>query len=151
MMFGIMHLVHVLAAFLWVGYAFILVMNSSTLATYVGDNDRPSAWAALLGSLNIWLWGAIIATWVSGGWLMFYYFGGFGQAGAHVDTMFLLAFIMTLMTIAEFIVTRPKFNKAVAGGDGELAAAKLKAILRHGKIILVLGILTTAVASYGPF
>ena len=144
-----MHVLHVVAAAIWIAVGFVMVLNDPVWPRRGAENT--AAWGRLLTRLTPWHWGAVIVSWLTGIWLMFVYFGGFGKAGAHVDTMFLLAVIMTLIVGAEYAVSRPRLRRALASGETEAAERRIRAILRHGKAIFFLGLLTAAIASYGDF
>ena len=150
MSYKLAHVVHVLAAVIWIGALLVIYFNDRVVQTNTGNGREQERMAAILNQLYPWVWSGILAAWVTGIWMMFFVFDGFGAAGAHVDTMFLLALIMTVMFAAEYFISRPRLMAAL-GKDPDTVGQRLRAIIRHSKIALLLGLLTVAVASYGTF
>ena len=125
----------------------MLTIGPSAIKPNIDSEDTKSIWTILLSKVSIWIWLSIIIIWATGIYMMM----AFGFRGPHVDAMATLALIMTIMTAVEYALTRRKFAAALGAGDQDAANQKLRAILRHGKIIFWLGVIAIAVASYGPF
>ena len=83
--------------------------------------------------------------------MMFFFYDGFGKAGAHVDLMFLLGLIMTVLFVYDAFGPSRRFRRAVASNDQQGKVNALNGFVQLARIGAVIGLLTIAVASYGPF
>ena len=150
MAFHLSLVVHVLAAVVWVGG---LVLMAFALPAPSGqDTDAQSGvWLVTLRRFSVGVHIAVIASWGTGIWMMFFFYDGFGKAGAHVDIMFLLGLIMTVLFVYDAVGPSRRFRRAVANNDQQEKINALNGFVRLARIGAVIGLLTIAVASYGPF
>ena len=150
MAFHLSLVVHVLAAVVWVGG---LVLMAFALPAPSGqDTDVQSGvWQVTLRRFSVWVHVAVIASWGTGIWMMFFFYDGFGKAGAHVDLMFLLGLIMTALFVYDAFGPSRRFRRAVASNDQQGKVNALNGFVQLARIGAVIGLLTIAVASYGPF
>jgi len=139
MTFGWMHVIHVLAATIWVGGAFILALPVWRALGAGSDSDKTQIWGDFARAFSIWAWISMILLWVSGFWLIIE-FTGFG-AGMHIDLMMTIAIPMTIV----FLIGEFAYRKKT--GDD----AMVKKLRRMTHIVAWLGIITVGVASWGPF
>ena len=145
MLWNLTHSLHVLAGVLWVG---------SLVATIVGigmlgrepDDASMSAYRWLSGKVVMWIHIAMLLSWATGIAMMFFFYGGFGAAGAHVDTMFMTALLMTVVLIGSMAGPAKRFSRAGSNSEARIA---LDGVRKYAITGLVLALLTVGVASFG--
>jgi uncharacterized membrane protein len=133
----------------WVGGMFVLhVVVRPAAAGLLPPPQRLPMLAAVLGRFFFWVSIAIVAILASGIGLVA---GAGGFANAHVSVHFM--FVIGLAMMAIFLHIRvapfPRLQRAVAATDWPTAARNLDTIRKLVVTNLVLGIVTTAVATIG--
>ncbi len=136
---------HVISSAIWVGGLFFILLTLRGAAAALPDDTATPLWQRVMGRFTNWVWLCIFLSWLTGVWMMFFFYDGFGSV--HVDTMFLTALIMTVVFHIDVIGPQRRL-KAAAAGDGAAAAALSRSML-YKWISLVLGILTIAIAYIG--
>lgn len=141
--------VHVLSSAIWVGGLFFILLTLRGATAELPSITATPLWLSVIGRFTNWVWLCIILSWVTGVWMMFFFLGGFGAAGAHVDTMFLTALIMTVVFHIDVIGPQRRLKAAATeAGDSGVAAALSRSMM-YKWISLVFGILTIAIAYLG--
>ena len=150
-----MHLLiplHLLAALIWVGGMFFayVVLRPSAAAT-LEPPLRLTLWAGSFKRFFPWVWASIIVLLASGLMLIFNYLGGFAGVPAYVHIMFTLGLIMMAIFMHVFFAPYRRLRAAVDARDWETAGKNLNQIRRMVGINLLLGLITTIIASAGRY
>jgi uncharacterized membrane protein len=147
----LLYSLHVLGAVLWVGgMAFALFALRPALAGL----DPPARLAVHEGALRrffLVVWHAMPALLLTGGALMFFWYGGFRSSGWHVHFMLATGLIMAAVFAALFFGPFRAFRAARERGDLRAAAAGADKVRRLVTVNFALGLLTVAVAAWGRF
>jgi len=132
---------HVVAAVVWVGgmfFAYVVVRPSAgTLEPPV----RLTLWAGVFKRFFPWVWMAVVILIVSGYWLIFGWFKGFGSSPAHVHVMHLIGWVMAVLFVYLYYKIYPSFVSAIKVENWQDAGAALNRIRQIILINLVLGII----------
>lgn len=139
--------VHVLSSSIWVGGLFFILLTLRGAAAPLSAETATPLWQRTMGRFTNWVWLCILLSWLTGVWMMFFFYDGFGSV--HVDTMFLTALIMTVIFHIDVIGPQRRLKAAAADADDGAAAAALSRSMLYKWISLVLGILTIAIAYLG--
>lgn len=113
--------------------------------------ERLALWRRVFGRFFPWVGAAVVVLLLSGYWLTFVTFGGFGAIGVHVHVMQLTGWLMFLLFGHLFFVPWRRYQQAVEAGDGAAAGRWLGQIRLIVMINLLLGLLTIAIGSSGRF
>ena len=132
--------VHIVAAAVWVGGMFFayVVLRPST-----GELDPPvrlSLWAGVFKRFFPWVWMSVIALMLSGYWLIFGWFKGFGSSPGYVHVMHLLGWLMALLFVYMYYKIYPSFVSAVNSESWADAGAAMNRIRQIVLINLILGV-----------
>jgi len=141
--------VHLVGVVVWVGGMFVLHFAvRPAAASQLPPPQRLPLLARALERFFFWVSVAIVAILASGIGLIL---GAGGIANAHVSVHVMLAIGAAMMAIFLFIrfVPFPRLQLAVVASDWPTAAANLDLIRRLVVTNLVLGLVTTAVATIG--
>lgn len=141
--------VHLVGVLIWVGGMFVLHFAvRPAAAAQLPPPQRLPLLGQVLGNFFFWVTLAVIAILASGLGLILGA-GGFANAHASVHAMFALGLLM--MAIYAVIRLRhfPRLQRAVAAQQWPVAAGCLDAIRKLVLTNLLLGLLTTAVATIG--
>ncbi len=138
---------HVISSAVWVGGLFFILLTLRSAAAPLSREAATPLWQRVIGRFTNWVWLCVLLSWLTGLWMLFFFYDGFGAL--HVDTMFLTALIMTVVFHIDVIGPQRKLKRvADNAGDEEFAAALSRSML-YKWIGLVFGILTIAVAYLG--
>jgi uncharacterized membrane protein len=147
-MYGLMLVIHTLAAVIWVGGMFFAFMALRPAVNALLDPHlRLPLWKQVFERFFLWVWIAILSLFGSGLWIIFFVFGGMGATPIHVHTMLATGLLMTLLFTFMFFLPYQKMRRAVEQHDIGAAAKHLVAIRRVIDINLILGALTLVIAS----
>jgi len=142
---------HALFATIWVGglvFAFMVLRPSVDV---MPAPDRLALLARIFRRFFVWIWHAVVLMPLTGYAVMFMLYGGFRGADGFIHAMQGLGWIMTIAFLALFFGPYPAFRKAVAAGDWQAAAPRLKTMRAIIAFNLVLGLLTVAIGAGGRF
>lgn len=143
---------HLLSAVIWVGGMFFAyVALRPVAASLLEPAPRLNLWAQTFAKFFLWVWCAIILLPVTGFWLVFNAFDGFGAIGAHVHIMTLLGIVMILIFLFVYFIPYLQLRLALLSSDFANAAKHLARIRIAIGINLMLGLTTVAVASAGRY
>ena len=143
--------VHVLATVIWVGGMFFSYVILRPASAVLDGPDRLALWRDVLSRFFNWVWAVVIAIIVSGYGLVYGYFGGMGNVGVHVHLMSVTAWLMIAVFLVAYFLPFRRFKAALYDGDRPGAARHMIAIRRLILTNLILGLLTTALGTAGPF
>jgi uncharacterized membrane protein len=149
---GVALLLHVLAAVIWVGGMFFAyVVLRPVAAEQLEPPQRLALWAGVFGHFFPWVFAAIGILLLTGFWMVFSFYGGFGAVGQYVHLMLWLGIVMMLIFMHVFFASFKRLKLAVVAEDWALGARKLAQIRLLIAINLVLGVCVIAVASGGRY
>jgi uncharacterized membrane protein len=147
----LLYALHVLGAVLWVGgMAFALLALRPALAG-LEPAARLAVQEGALRRFFLVVWHAMPALLLTGGALMFFWYGGFRGSGWHIHTMSATGLAMAAVFAALFFGPFRAFRAARAAGDLPGAAANADKVRRLVTVNFALGLLTVAVAAWGRF
>jgi uncharacterized membrane protein len=141
--------VHLIGVVIWVGGMFVLhVAVRPAAAAQLPPPQRLPLLATALGRFFFWVSIAIIAILASGIGLIL---GAGGFANAHLSVHLMFAIGLVMMGVFLHIRFAPfsRLRRAVAASDWPTAASNLDLIRKLVVTNLVLGIVTTGVATIG--
>lgn len=143
---------HTLAAVVWVGGMFFAYMAlRPAAAATLEPPQRLALWSKALERFFLWVWIMIIVLPVTGYWMIFLVFGGFGNVGRHVHIMQTTGIIMIMIFLHVFFAPYRRMNQAIAAGEFAQAGTELGRIRRLVGVNLVLGLLTIVIATGGGY
>ncbi len=143
--------VHALAAVVWVGgMAFAYLFARPALGALEGP-QRQTFWRGTFARFFPVVWGTVALLLVTGYYMIFVTYGGFGQVGVHVHVMHLLGLVMTAIFAHVFFAPWRRFARAVDAGDGQTAAKNIETIRKLVAVNLTLGAIVVAIGSGGRF
>ncbi len=148
----LLYSLHVLGAVLWVGgMAFALLALRPALAGLEAPAARLAVQEGALRRFFLIVWHAMPALLLTGGALMFFWYGGFRGSGWHIHAMFTTGLVMAAVFAALFFGPWRRFRAARRRGDLPAAAADAEKVRRLVTVNFALGLLTVAVAAWGRF
>lgn len=133
--------VHLVAATVWVGGLFFAYIVLRPSAMSLEPPERLTLWAGVFKRFFPWVWMAIIVLILSGYWLIFGWFKGFGSSPGYVHLMHLIGWVMSLLFVYLYYKIYPVFKNAIAQKDWPAGAAALNRIRHVVLVNLVLGLL----------
>ena len=143
---------HLLTATIWVGGMFFTYMVLRPVAaTLLEPPLRLTLWSQVFGRFFPWVWIAIIILPTTGLWMIFAELGGMKAIGTHIHVMLLLGTIMIALFLHVFFAHYRKLNTALTTNDMPTAGQQLNKIRRLIGLNLILGLITTVIASAGRF
>ena len=143
---------HLLTATIWVGGMFFTYMVLRPVAaTLLEPPLRLTLWSQVFGRFFPWAWVAIIILPTTGLWMIFAELGGMKAIGTHIHVMLLLGTIMIALFLHVFFAHYRKLNTALTTNDMPTAGQQLNKIRRLIGLNLILGLITTVIASAGRF
>ena len=149
MLWNLSNVLHTLAAVVWVGGMFFAYMALRPSMAGLSPEDALPLWRRTLQKFLRWVLGTVVVLWATGIYMMFFVLSGFGSAGAHVDTMFTLALVMTGLFFYLNHGPFRTFKYAADARDFETAGKVLQTVRKIVATNLVLGILTIVIAAWG--
>lgn len=143
---------HVLAAVIWVGGMFFAhQMLRPVAASLLEPPLRQPLWVGVFGRFFPWVWVSIVLILATGYWMLFGFFGGFGQVGKHVHLMHGLGLIMVALFLYVFFVPYQKLKQAVAAQAWPQGKGHIDRIRDVVGINMILGLITIAIAAGGRY
>jgi uncharacterized membrane protein len=142
---------HALAATIWVGGMFFVLVALRPAAGVLEPAQRIALFAAALPRFLAWVWGAVAILLVTGYWVIFRLYGGFAATPVHVHVMQLTGGLMMVFFAVLWFGPFQRFRTAAAAGDGPTAAAALDRIRWIVATNLALGLLTSAIGAGGAY
>ncbi len=149
---GIAVLLHVVSVVVWVGGMFFAYMALRPVAAgQLEPPQRLRLWAGVFARFFPWVWAAVALILATGLWMVFAVFGGIGPSGLYIDLMLGVGIVMMLIFFHVFFAPYKRLQRAVAAEDWPTGGKALGQIRMLIGINLVLGLVTTAIASGGRF
>jgi uncharacterized membrane protein len=143
---------HLLASILWIGGMFFAYMALRPVAaTLLEPSQRLPLWSQVFARFFPWVWVAVIVLPVTGLWMVYSVFGGFGQTGLYIHLMAGIGTLMILLFLHIFFSPYRRLNQALAANQLPEAGKRLAQIRLIIAINLALGLLVTVIASAGRF
>ena len=143
---------HLLAVVIWVGGMFFAYMALRPVAaTLLEPPLRMPLWSQTFARFFPWVWASVIALPVTGYWMIFNVFGGFGSLALYIHIMQGVSMLMTLIFLHVYFAPYPRLKRAVAAGDFAAAGKQLATIRKLIGINLILGLLLIVIASSGRY
>jgi uncharacterized membrane protein len=143
---------HLLATVVWVGGMFFahMALRPAALATLEPPQRLP-LWVTTFGRFFPWVWVAIILLLFTGLWMMFNYFGGMAGSPVYIHVMLGIGLLMMAIFMHIFFAPYQRLKRAVAAQDWPVAGRQLNQIRLLVTTNLILGLLTTVIASAGRY
>lgn len=132
---------HIVAATVWVGGMFFAYVVLRPTSTALEPPHRLPLWAGVFKRFFPWVWMAIVILLLTGYWLIFNWFKGFGSTPPYVHVMHLLGWVMIVLFVYLYYKHYPAFVAAVKSENWQNAAAAMNSIRQIILINLVLGML----------
>ena len=143
---------HVLAAIIWVGGMFFAHMILRPSAVLVLDPPlRLNLWIQVFKRFFFWVWISIFLILATGYWMVFSFYGGFGNLPIHIHIMHGLGILMVLVYLHVFFSPYRKLRHAVIMEDYPEGALRLGQIRSLVGFNILLGLATAAVAAAGRY
>ena len=143
---------HLLSAVVWVGGMFFAHQMLRPVAAELLDPPlRQPLWVGVFNRFFPVVWGIIILIPITGYWMIFEVFGGFGNVGLHVHIMQAIGWLMILLFLYIYFGPFRKLKAAVAEKAWPNGKAHLDRIRDIVGINMLLGIITIAIASGGRY
>ena len=140
---------HSLAAVIWVGGMFFAYMVLRKATAELDPPVRLRLWRGALEQFFNWVFASILVLLVTGYWMLFWFFGGFGGAGVHIHVMHLTGLVMVALFFHLYFAPWKRMQRAVDLEDYPAAAKQLGQIRWIVMTNLILGLFTVAVGSSG--
>lgn len=131
---------HLAAAAIWVGgmfFAYIVLRPSSDM---LDPPQKLGLWAGVFKRFFPWVWMSVIILIVTGYWLIFSWFKGFGSTPGYVHLMHIMGWIMALIFVYLYYKIYPAFKQAVQSENWPEAGASMGRIRQLILINLILGL-----------
>jgi len=141
---------HAIAATVWVGGMFFMVVVLRPSVQTIDAPQRLPIMAVTLRKFFPWVWMAIVILFGTGYWLVMA-LGGFSVVVTYVHIMHLLFWLMAALFAFMYFVPNKAFRTAVEQGNNEVAAQALARIRIIVTINLVLGIALIAIVTGGRY
>ena len=143
---------HALAAVIWVGgMAFAYSFLRPATAEVLEGPQRLALWRAVFRRFFIIVWISVAILLLTGYWMIFGVFGGFGNVGVHVHIMHGLGILMMLLFAHVFFAPWRRYRQALDNSDLTTATGKLNQIRMLVGINLLLGIIVVIIGSSGRY
>jgi uncharacterized membrane protein len=120
-------------------------------ASQLEPAQRLRLWGGVFARFFPWVWAAVALILVTGLWMVFAVFGGIGPSGLHIDLMLGIGIAMMLIFFHVFFASYKRLQRAIAAEDWQTGGKALGQIRMLIGVNLVLGLVTTAIASGGRF
>ncbi|MFA7521573.1 MAG: CopD family protein [Halothiobacillaceae bacterium] len=149
-MIGLLKVIHLLAAVLWIGGVFYAYAILRPSLGHLSGPDRVTLWDRVFTRFFRWVWVLIAALLISGYGMLFMSFGGFASPG-YLHGMQLFGWL----TIAVFVVLAfgpyRRLHVTVAAEDWPRAGETIPRIRRLVHVILWLGLISIAIGGGGAY
>ena len=140
---------HVLAAVLWVGGFFFILVILRPASIRIEPPQRFRLFAKVFLWFFPWVWGAIVVLLVTGYWMLLGGPGGFLNADLHVHVMQVLGIAMMLIFGHLYHVPYRRFRAAVEQEDWAKTNYLANRMRRAIRWNLMFGVIVIIVASSG--
>jgi len=143
---------HIIATIIWVGGMFFAYMALRPAAAQVLEPPlRLALWVQVFKRFFFWVWLSIIVILASGYWMIFGFYGGFGNIGTHIHIMHGLGIVMVLIFMHVFFSPYRRLRHAVIVEDYPEGGRRLSQIRTLVGINILLGLATAAIAAAGRY
>lgn len=142
---------HVLAAVVWVGGMFFAIMVLRLAAGEIEPPVRAPLWGRVFAKFFPWVWISALVLPVTGYWLIFSVWGGFGALPFHGHLMHGLGLVMIAVYLHLWFAPYARFRTALAAADLPKAGAELDRIRVLVSANLALGLVTAAIGASGRY
>ena len=143
---------HLLAAAIWVGGMFFAYMALRPAAAAVLEPPlRLQLWVQAFKLFFVWVWLSIIVILVTGYWMLFAVFGGFGNAGLHIHIMHGAGILMVLIYLHVFFAPYRRLRHAIVIQDYSAGGKQLAIIRKLIALNLSIGLIVLIIASGGRY
>lgn len=143
---------HLLAAAIWVGGMFFAYMALRPAAAAVLEPPlRLQLWVQVFKLFFVWVWLSIIVILVTGYWMLFAVFGGFGNAGLHIHIMHGAGILMVLIYLHVFFAPYRRLRHAIVIQDYSAGGKQLAIIRKLIALNLAIGLIVLIIASGGRY
>lgn len=141
---------HVVAALIWVGGLFFLLMAARPAAFSMPVSERMPLFSKMLGRFFLWVWLSIIVLLVTG-YMMIHALGGMAVVPSTVHIMQGLGWLMVLMFGHIFFAPWRRMRTALHAGALMDASRALNQIRVLASIALILGLIVVVIAAGGRY
>jgi uncharacterized membrane protein len=128
---------------------FFAYMILRPAAGFLDPPHRLQLWDDVFRRFFVWVWIAVAALPATGYAQVFLDFGGFAEAGPHVQAMHIIGWVMILLFLFLYFVTYRVYRRAVADGHWQEAGKQLNTIRRVVATNMVLGLVTAVIGASG--
>lgn len=143
---------HTIASILWVGGMFFAHMILRPAAVQVLEPPlRLNLWVQVFKRFFVWVWMSIIVILATGYWMVFGFYGGFGNIGTHIHIMHGLGILMVLVFLHVFFSPYRKLRHAVIIEDFAEGGKRLAQIRKLVGFNILLGLATAGIAAAGRY
>ncbi len=143
---------HLLAAVIWVGGMFFAhQVLRPVAANQLEPPLRQPLWVGVFNRFFPWVWVAIITIPLTGYWMVFGVFGGFGHVGLYVHIMHGLGLLMIAIYLYVYFVPFQRLKKAVQAQSWPEGKGHIDRIRDMVGINTILGIITIAIGAGGRY
>ena len=150
MMTGLLKVIHLLAAVLWIGGVFYAYAILRPSVGYLSGPDRRTLCARVFARFFGCVWVLIAALLISGYGMLFTAFGGFASAG-YLHAMQLFGWLTIIAFVVLAFGPYRRLHAAVAAEDWPRAGEMIPRIRRLVHIILWLGVVSIVVGGGGAY
>ena len=142
---------HVLAALIWVGGLFFILLILRPASIRIEPPQRFRLFAKVFSRYFPWVWGAIAPLLITGYWMLFSRLGGFAEAGLHVHVMQALGIAMMLIFGQLYHTPYKRFRAAVEEENWAKTNYQANRMRRAIRWNLLLGLIVFIVATTGRY
>jgi uncharacterized membrane protein len=140
---------HLIAAVIWVGGMFFAIYVLRLAAGAMEPPDRLALWGRAFQKFFPWVWMAIIILPLSGYYMVFEGYTGFGDLPIPYHIMHGLGLLMIALFLHMWFAPYARFKKALAAGEFPEAAKNLNIIRIIVTLNLWLGLINIAMGVSG--
>ncbi len=140
---------HILAALIWVGGLFFILMILRPASIRVEPSQRFRLFDKVFSRYFPWVWAAIAVLLITGYWMLYARLGGFSEAGLHVHVMQGLGIVMMLIFGHLYYAPYKHFRTAVGEANWAKTNYQANRMRRALRWNLLLGLVVFIVAVTG--
>lgn len=145
---------HGIAATLWIGGMFFAYVVLRPAIVLMEPHRRLGLWAGVFKRFFPWVWVSVAVLLVTGYWMVFRVFDGFGSSPLYVHAMHGLGLLMVALYVYLYYLPYPLLKQHVSNEDWPAASKALNRIRHIVLVNLVLGLIllfTVYAGRYGLF
>jgi uncharacterized membrane protein len=143
---------HLLASVIWVGGMFFAYMALRPVAGSLLEPPlRLPLWSQTFARFFPWVWVSVLILLVTGLWMVFSVFGGFGHVGLYIHVMMGIGIVMMLLFFHVYFAPYRRMKQALEANDLPEAGRRLGQIRKIIAINLILGLVVVVIASGGKY